>query len=58
MLAEGATFIDVGYSSKPHAEFVSEDSEIGRIVPIVQLILKHYPNAIVSIDTLELRLHK
>jgi dihydropteroate synthase len=36
MLAEGATFIDVGaYSSKPHAEFVSEDSEIGRIVPIV-----------------------
>jgi dihydropteroate synthase len=52
MLAEGATFIDVGaYSSKPHAEFVSEDSEIGRIVPIVQLILKHYPNAIVSIDT-------
>jgi dihydropteroate synthase len=52
MLAEGATFIDVGaYSSKPHAEFVSENSEIGRIVPIVQLILKHYPNAIVSIDT-------
>ncbi|MFT5251098.1 MAG: dihydropteroate synthase [Flavobacteriales bacterium] len=52
MLSEGATFIDVGaYSSKPNAEFVSEDEEIGRIVPIVQLILKHYPNAIVSIDT-------
>jgi dihydropteroate synthase len=52
MLTEGATFIDVGaYSSKPNAEFVSEDEEISRIVPIVQLILKHYPNAIVSIDT-------
>jgi dihydropteroate synthase len=52
MLTEGATFIDVGaYSSKPNAEFVSEDEEIGRIVPIVQLILKHYPDAIVSIDT-------
>ena len=52
MLTEGATFIDVGaYSSKPNAEFVSEEEEISRIVPIVQLILKHYPNAIVSIDT-------
>ena len=52
MLTEGATFVDVGaYSSKPNAEFVSEEEEISRIVPIVQLILKHYPNAIVSIDT-------
>lgn len=52
MLTEGATFIDVGaYSSKPNAEFVSEDEEIDRIVPIVQLILKHFPDAIVSIDT-------
>lgn len=52
MLTDGATFIDIGgYSSKPNAEFVSEEEELGRIVPAVQLILKHYPEAILSIDT-------
>jgi dihydropteroate synthase len=51
MLAEGATFIDVGAYSVNLMLNLYLDSEIGRIVPIVQLILKHYPNAIVSIDT-------
>lgn len=52
MLAEGATFIDIGaYSSKPSAEFVSEKEEIERIVPVVQLILKNFPEALLSIDT-------
>lgn len=52
MLNEGATFIDIGaYSSKPNAEFVSEEEEIARIVPVIQLILKHYPQALLSIDT-------
>ena len=52
MLDEGATFIDVGaYSSKPNAEFVSETEELERIVPVINLLLKHFPEAIVSIDT-------
>lgn len=52
MLNDGATFIDIGaYSSKPKAEFVSEEEEAQRIVPIVQLILKNFPEAILSIDT-------
>jgi dihydropteroate synthase len=52
MLLEGATFLDVGaYSSKPNAEFVSEQEEMDRIVPIVNLILKKFPEAILSIDT-------
>ncbi|KGO92509.1 dihydropteroate synthase [Flavobacterium subsaxonicum] len=52
MLAEGADFIDIGaYSSKPNAEFVSEDEEISRMVPVVELILKHFPDALLSIDT-------
>lgn len=52
MLADGATFIDIGaYSSKPNAEFVSEEEEISRIVPVIQLILKHYPETLLSIDT-------
>ncbi len=52
MVLEGATFIDIGaYSSKPSAEFVSEQEEIARIVPVVNLILKHFPETIISIDT-------
>ena len=52
MLFDGATFIDIGaYSSKPNAEFVSEQEEISRIVPVVNLILKHFPETIISIDT-------
>ncbi len=52
MSSEGATFIDVGaYSSKPSAEFVSEQEEISRIIPVLDLILKHFPETILSIDT-------
>ncbi|MEM8521724.1 dihydropteroate synthase [Flavobacterium sp. PL12] len=52
MLLDGASFIDVGaYSSKPNADFVSETEEISRIVPVVELILKHFPDSFLSIDT-------
>lgn len=52
MLEEGATFIDIGaYSSKPSAEFVSEAEEAERLVPVVQLILQHFPEALISVDT-------
>ncbi len=52
MLNEGATFIDIGgYSSRPGAEYVSEAEELNRVVPVVELILKHYPETLISIDT-------
>ncbi|WP_034044204.1 dihydropteroate synthase [Wocania ichthyoenteri] len=52
MLNEGATFIDVGaYSSRPNANHVSETDELKRILPIVNLILKEFPKALLSIDT-------
>jgi dihydropteroate synthase len=52
MLLNGATFIDIGaYSSKPSAEFVSEEEELQRIVPIVNLIMEHFPDTLISIDT-------
>ncbi|WP_269235857.1 dihydropteroate synthase [Flavobacterium flavigenum] len=52
MLTEGADFIDIGaYSSKPSAEFVSEQEEIERIAPAIKLILKHFPETLLSIDT-------
>ncbi|TPV34090.1 dihydropteroate synthase [Paucihalobacter ruber] len=52
MLREGATFIDVGgYSSKPGAEFVAEDEELRRVLPVVELLIKKFPDIILSIDT-------
>lgn len=52
MLLEGATFIDIGgYSSKPNAEFVLEEEELQRVIPIIKKIIQEFPNAIISIDT-------
>lgn len=52
MLSEGATFIDIGaYSSRPGAKHVSEEEELTRIVPIVQLLIEQFPKIILSIDT-------
>ena len=57
MLEEGATFIDIGaYSSKPNAEFVSEEEERSRILPVVKSILKQFPDALISIDTFRSRI--
>ncbi len=56
MLNEGATFIDVGaYSSKPNAAFVSEEEEIRRLIPIVELLVNEFPEIILSIDTFRSR---
>lgn len=52
MLNEGATFIDIGgYSSRPGADFVLENEELNRVVPVVELILKQFPETLISIDT-------
>jgi len=52
MLSDGADFIDIGgYSSKPNAEPVSEKEEISRVLPVINSILKHFPKALLSIDT-------
>jgi len=52
MLSEGATFIDVGaYSSRPGAIHISENEELKRIIPVINLILSHFPKALISIDS-------
>ena len=59
MLNEGATFIDIGaYSSRPGADDISEDEELHRILPIVNLILNEFPNMPISIDTFRSRVAK
>ena len=57
MLNDGATFIDMGaYSSRPGAEHVSEDEEMKRMLPLLELTLKNFPETLVSIDTFRSKL--
>lgn len=52
MLNDGATFIDLGaYSSRPGGDVVSEEEELHRILPVVELLIKTYPKILLSIDT-------
>ncbi|MDP2061291.1 MAG: dihydropteroate synthase, partial [Flavobacteriaceae bacterium] len=44
MLREGADFIDLGaYSSRPNAAFVSLEEERKRLMPVIELVLKKFP---------------
>ena len=52
MLSDGATFIDIGaYSSRPGAKFVSEEEERKRLIPALEIILKEFPDVLLSVDT-------
>jgi dihydropteroate synthase len=52
MLAEGATFIDVGgYSSRPGADEVSVQEELNRVLPAIRAIKNRFHDVIISIDT-------
>lgn len=52
MLSDGATFIDIGaYSSKPNAEFVSEEEELRRIIPVIEMLIRVFPEILISVDT-------
>lgn len=52
MLSEGAVIIDIGgYSSRPSAEVISQDEEIRRLSEGLEVVLKKYPDILVSVDT-------
>jgi dihydropteroate synthase len=52
MLNEGASFLDLGaYSSRPGAEDISVQEETDRQLPVVEAIVKQFPEAVLSIDT-------
>ena len=59
MLAEGAAIIDVGgESTRPRgtaygagAASVDADEEVRRVVPVVEAVVRRFPNAVVSVDT-------
>jgi dihydropteroate synthase len=52
MLTDGAAFLDFGaYSSRPGAEDISATEECDRLLPVVEAIVKSFPDAVLSIDT-------
>jgi len=59
MLTDGAAIIDVGgMSSKPGAAIIEVDVELLRVVPVIKAIVKRFPDAIVSIDTIRAKVAK
>ena len=54
MIEEGAAIIDIGgMSSRPGAEIVSVEEELKRVLPIIKKIKQHFPNVVMSIDTVQ-----
>lgn len=52
MLKEGAAILDIGgQSTRPGAEHIGADEELRRVMPAVETLSNHFPEAIISIDT-------
>ena len=52
ILHEGADIIDIGgQSTRPGADSITENEEIRRTAPVIDAIIKRFPDCIISIDT-------
>lgn len=52
LLSQGATILDIGgQSTRPGSEFLKADEEMKRVIPAIEIVHKHFPEAIISIDT-------
>jgi len=52
MISEGADIIDIGAcSTRPNAKEVSEEEELKRLIPAIQLVRKKFSDVIISADT-------
>jgi dihydropteroate synthase len=52
MLNNGAAFLDMGgYSSRPGATDIAVSEETSRVIPAIELVLKNFPEVLISIDT-------
>lgn len=56
MLNDGAALLDIGgASSRPGAEPVSTEDELHRVLPVIAAIHDRFPEALISIDTFNVR---
>ncbi len=52
MIDEGAHIIDLGaFSSRPGADFISIEEEKQRLLPVLEMLSKKFPQLIFSVDT-------
>lgn len=52
MLNEGADFIDIGaQSSRPGANEIGAEQETSMLMPTIESVITHFPEAIISVDT-------
>lgn len=52
IISDGGTIVDIGgYSTRPSASLIGQDEEIRRVSDACEIILKKFPNIIISIDT-------
>ncbi len=52
MKKKGASIIDVGgYSSRPGADHIEEETEMNRVLPVLESLAQELPNLILSVDT-------
>jgi dihydropteroate synthase len=52
MIEDGASIIDLGaVSTRPGADYVSEEQEIARLLPTLTLLTRKYPKTVFSVDT-------
>lgn len=53
MLTEGVSILDIGgMSSRPGADIIDEAAEMQRVLPAIKAVIKRFPSAIISIDTI------
>ena len=52
MLKDGASILDIGgASTKPGQELISTEEELKRVIPVIEVLVKHFPDKWLSIDT-------
>lgn len=56
MVNKGADIIDVGgQSTRPGSKRISVEEELKRVLPAIEILLKNFPDAIISVDTYQSR---
>jgi dihydropteroate synthase len=52
MIDDGADIIDIGsFSTRPGLNVISQEEELKRLLPAIEIIRKHFPECILSVDT-------
>lgn len=59
MLQEGAAIIDIGaQSTRPGADIIGADNELAITMPVIEALVKKFPEAVFSIDTFHAQVAK